>query len=139
MITMIRTFTELSNISSFDKRYEYLKVIGSVGRDVFGEDRYLNQQFYRSEDWRKIRDRVIVRDQGLDLGCRGYEILGNVIVHHMNPITVKDITCYNPDILDPEFLISTSLRTHLAIHYGDKSLLPPRLSFERKPGDTKLW
>lgn len=136
--TMIRTFKELSHISSFAERYEYLKLTGSVGRDVFGEERYLNQQFYRSEEWRRVRDYVIVRDLGLDLGCSGYEIPGLVIVHHMNPISVEDIIHSNLDILDPEFLISTSSQTHLAIHYGDRKLLP-RLSFDRKPGDTKLW
>lgn len=135
---MIRTFSKLIQKESFKDRYEYLKLSGSVGRDIFGEERYLNQFFYRSKEWRNIRDYVIVRDRGLDLGCPGYEIPGKIVVHHMNPMTIEDVLHSNQDILDPEFLISTSLQTHLAIHYGDRNLLP-RLSFERKPGDTKLW
>ena len=138
MTMTIRTFSKLQSFSTFEARYKYLKLSGSVGRDVFGEDRYLNQLFYRSKDWRKIRDHVIVRDRGLDLGCDGYEIPGKILVHHMNPMTIDDVLHSSQEILDPEFLISTSSKTHLAIHYGDKKFLP-RLSFERKPGDTKLW
>jgi hypothetical protein len=134
----IRTYSHLSGLKTFRDRYEYLKLDGLVGRDVFGRDRYLNQEFYRSEEWRSIRDFVIVRDNGLDLGCSGFEIPGKIIVHHMNPMTVEDIIHSNEEIFNPEFLISTSSKTHLAIHYGDKNLLP-RLSFDRKPGDTKLW
>lgn len=139
MTTKIRTLTNLSRLSGFKDRYNYLKLSGSVGRDVFGQDRYINQMFYQSSEWRKVRDYVIVRDQGLDLGCLGYEIAGKILVHHMNPMVVEDILPYlDPSVLDPEFLISTSSQTHLAIHYGNKNSLP-RLSFNRRPGDTKLW
>jgi len=135
---MIKTFSRLKRLRTFKERYEYLKLDGSVGNDVFGEDRYLNQNFYRSIEWRKIRDIVVVRDQGFDMGCVGYPISRTILVHHMNPISPTDIIHSNPDILDPEFLISVSVDTHLAIHYGDVKLLP-RLSIDRKPGDTKLW
>jgi len=135
---MIKTYSKLAILKTFGERYNYLKLSGSVGKDVFGQDRYLNQNFYRSIEWRKIRDIVVVRDQGLDIGCDGYPISGTIFIHHMNPISPDDIIHSNPDILDPEFLISVSGDTHLAIHYGDAKLLP-RLSINRNPGDTKLW
>lgn len=135
---MIRTYSVLKRLRGFEKRYEYLKLNGRVGRDVFGEDRYLNQLFYQSPEWRSVRDFVILRDNGFDLGCEGYEVHDKILVHHMNPMTIEDIERNNPKILDPEFLISTSYPTHLAIHYGDKNLLP-RFLTERTPGDTKLW
>jgi len=135
---MIRTYSKLKQLPDFQRRYEYLKLNGSVGRAVFGEDRYLNQLFYRSSEWRRVRDFVIIRDNGFDLGCDGYEIYDKVFIHHMNPLNIRDIENDNPQNLDPEFLISTSYKTHLAIHYGNINLLP-RLSAIRKPGDTKLW
>lgn len=135
---MIRTYTELSLLNSFADRYSYLKLEGQVGCATFGYDRYLNQILYRSKEWRKVRDLVIIRDNACDLGVEGYDLRDKVIVHHMNPITLEDIERRRDWILDPEFLICVSHRTHNAIHYGDESLLPV-LPIERKPGDTSPW
>lgn len=139
MVTMmIRTYSELRSHSTFEERYEYLKLRAVVGEATFGFDRYMNQQFYRSTEWRHVRDVVIARDLGLDLGVDGYEIYDKVIIHHMNPMTAKDLEKGDPRILDPEYLITTTHNTHQAIHYGDKNLLPQPL-VERRPGDTALW
>lgn len=135
---MIRTYRELSRLTTFRERFEYLKLSGRVGVDTFGYDRYLNQRFYTSSEWRNIRQHVIARDLGADLGIEGYEIYDKILIHHMNPIDSDDIVHGNLDILDPEFLISTSHRTHNAIHYGDDNQVPHQLA-ERRPGDTKLW
>lgn len=135
---MIRSYSELRRVQTFEKRFEYLKLKGSVGRSTFGFERYLNQQFYTSRQWRQVRDRVIARDVGMDLGVEGYEIYDRIIIHHMNPMTIEDIEHGNSDILDPEFLITTTHKTHNAIHYGDASLLP-KVLVERRPGDTRLW
>ena len=135
---MIRTYHELSQYESFEDRFRYLQLKGSVGRSTFGYDRYLNQRFYTSKQWRDVRNRVIARDLGLDLGCEGYEIYDKIVIHHMNPIVADDIRHSNEDILDPEFLITTTHETHNAIHYGDESLLRRPL-VERHRGDTKLW
>lgn len=135
---MIRTYSELRRISTFEDRFEYLKLKGSVGSSTFGFERYLNQQFYTSRQWRQVRDKVITRDNGMDLGIEGYDIYDRIIIHHMNPMTTEDIVHGNSDILDPEFLITTTHKTHNAIHYGDASLLP-KLLVERRPGDTRLW
>lgn len=135
---MIRSYTDLSRIQSFDDRYEYLKLNGSVGRSTFGFDRYMNQKFYTSTQWRHVRDLVIARDVGMDLGVDGYEIYDRITIHHMNPMTTGDIEEGDSSILDPEFLITTTHKTHNAIHYGDSSLLS-RLPVSRQPGDTKLW
>ena len=137
-MTMIRRYSELRHIPTFEERFEYLKLNGSVGRETFGFDRYINQRFYTSKEWRDIRHHVIARDLGLDLGAEGYEINSRILIHHMNPIEVDDILHKNDDILDPEFLITTCHNTHNAIHYGDSSLLPKPL-VERSRGDTKLW
>lgn len=137
-MTMIRRYSELRHIPTFEERFEYLKLNGSVGRETFGFDRYINQRFYTSKEWRDIRHYVIARDLGLDLGAEGYEINSRILIHHMNPIVVDDILHKNDDILDPEFLITTCHNTHNAIHYGDSSLLPKPL-VERSRGDTKLW
>lgn len=125
-------------IDSFEQRYKYLALRGSVGEATFGFDRYMNQQFYTSSQWRHVRNHVIARDKGCDLGVEGYEIHDRVIIHHMNPMTVENIVHGDDDILDPEFLITTTHRTHNAIHYGDERLLPRPL-VERRRGDTKLW
>lgn len=122
-----------------EERYRYLKLGGFVGQDTFGYERYLNQDFYRSREWRSIRDVVIARDLGCDLGVPGYEIHDRVYVHHMNPMVPDDIVHGNGDILDPEFLISVTHTTHNAIHFGDESKLPKIRFVERRPGDTKLW
>ena len=137
-MTMIRRYSELRHIPTFEERFDYLKLNGSVGRETFGFDRYINQRFYTSKEWRDIRHYVITRDLGLDLGVEGYEINSRILIHHMNPIVVDDILHKNDAILDPEFLITTCHNTHNAIHYGDSSLLPKPL-VERSRGDTKLW
>lgn len=134
----IRRFSELKKLKTFEERYDYLKLGGSVGRETFGFDRYLNQMLYSLNEWKKARRIVILRDNGCDLGIPGYDISGRLIIHHMNPITKQDIVEHNPDIFNPDFLICTSHNTHNAIHYGDESLLP-KLPVERMPGDTKLW
>lgn len=138
MSSRIRTYTELSRIETFADRYRYLALRGAVGASTFGFDRHINQKFYTSHEWRSIRDAVIVRDQGCDLGVGGYEVHDKIIIHHMNPMTVDNIIHGEGHILDPEFLISTTHRTHNAIHYGDERLLPRPL-VDRMPGDTKLW
>lgn len=135
---MVRTYSELRRLSSFEERYDYLKLRASVGEVTFGFERYLNQDFYRSRQWRDVREFVIARDEGMDLGIDGYEIYDRVIIHHMNPMRTEDLINGNEDVLDPEFLITTTHRTHNAIHYGDKSLLPTAL-VDRRPGDTRLW
>jgi hypothetical protein len=135
---MIRRYSDLRRLDTLEERYKYLALRGQVGDITFGFDRYLNQAFYRSAEWRNIRNNVIVRDNGCDLGIDGFDIHDRVYIHHMNPMNVKDIENGDPRILDPEFLISVTHRTHNAIHYGDEGLLP-RLLVERKPGDTKLW
>lgn len=134
----IRTYSELRQLESFEDRFRYLKLRGSVGESTFGFDRYINQQFYRSTQWKQVREEVIVRDYGLDLGCEGYEIHDRIIIHHMNPMNASGISDGDEDILDPEYLITTTHRTHNAIHYGDEKLLVKPL-VERRPGDTKLW
>jgi hypothetical protein len=134
----IKRYSDLLELTSIEERFDYLKLTGVVGRQSWGWDRYFNQRFYRSYEWKKVRDLVIIRDMGCDLGIPGYEIRDKILVHHMNPIWIDDIENRNPDILNPEFLICTSNLTHQAIHYGDKSLLPER-PIERRPGDTRLW
>ena len=135
---MIRTYSELSRFSSFKDRFSYLSLGGTVGIETFGFDRYLNQRFYTSWEWKRVRDYVISRDLGCDLGVEGYEIYDKILVHHMNPISESDITHGNEDILNPEFLITTTHRTHNAIHYGDEQLINIT-GVDRYPGDTKLW
>lgn len=134
----IRRYSELSQFTTFDDRFEYLKLEGSVGRTTFGFDRYINQGFYTSKEWKTLRNDVIVRDNGCDLGVSGYEIHVDMLVHHMNPMIPDDIINGNEWILNPEFLILTTKNTHNAIHYGNPSLLP-RVTTERRAGDTKLW
>lgn len=135
---MIRTYSELSMLTSFKDRFRYLKLDGAIGEATFGFDRYLNQLFYRSQRWRKIRDEVIVRDFGCDLGIEGYEIYKYAMIHHMNPITEKDIQDESEYLLNPEYLITTTQRTHNAIHYGDEDLLLT-IPVERTQNDTCPW
>lgn len=135
---MIRRYSELESLKTLEERYVYLRLSGSVGKTTFGWDRYFNQRFYHSTEWKSIRDKVIIRDCGCDLGIPGFEINDKILIHHMNPIWIEDLNRKNPDILNPEFLICTSPMTHQAIHYGDKSLLP-QVPIIRHPGDTKLW
>lgn len=135
---MIRSYSELRRLSTLKDRYNYLKLAGRVGESTFGFDRYVNQKFYRSYEWRQLRNQVIVRDSGCDLGVDGYEIHKGLYIHHMNPMALEDIRTGDESILDPEYLITVTHRTHNAIHYGDENLLPRPL-VERRPGDTKLW
>lgn len=138
-IMKIKTYKELSRLSTFEERFEYLRLGGQVGKDTFGFDRIFNQQFYRSKEWKALRDFVIIRDNGCDLGIDGYEIHGqNILIHHINPITLDDISERSDFLLDPEYLISTTHNTHNAIHYGDKSLLKTA-PIERSRNDTCPW
>ena len=136
--TIIRTYSELITLPTFEDRYSYLQLNGAVGKDTFGFDRYINQQFYRSKEWQRIRDEVIIRDNACDLGMEGYEIHGRIYVHHMNPIMVRDIQSNSDYLMNPEFLICTTHRTHNAIHYGDENLLA-RAPIERTKNDTCPW
>lgn len=138
MTVKIRRFSELMQIGTLEDRFDYLVLSGSVGRKTFGFDRYLNQRFYHSVEWHRIRDLVITRDYGCELGLKGYDITSKIIVHHMNPINSDDIRLKHLDILNPEYLVCCSLLTHEALHYGDKSLLPKPLK-PRYPRDTRLW
>lgn len=133
-----RSYSELRRLTTLEERFEYLRLKGQVGEATFGSERYLNQRFYTSAEWRHVRHLVIARDQACDLGIEGFEVHQRISIHHMNPISIDDFARGNEDILNPEFLISVSHRTHNAIHYGDSSLLPPRL-IERQAGDTTLW
>lgn len=138
MTSRTRSYSELEQLKTFEDRFTYLKMNGEVGRPTFGYDRYLNQKFYKSFEWKQIRNFVIVRDKGCDLGIDGYEIHGELLIHHMNPISPQDIQNGSRIVFDPEFLICTTSRTHLAIHFGDASLLP-QLPVIRFPGDTIPW
>ena len=134
----IKTYSELITISTFEERFEYLKLDGQVGVETFGFNRYLNQTFYKSDEWLSIRDYVITRDNGCDLGMEGYEIYGRILIHHINPITKDDIIQRSRILLDPENLITTVKRTHDAIHYGDSNLLM-KAPIERRKNDTCPW
>lgn len=134
----IRTYSELILLPTFEERYEYLKLGGSVGLETFGFDRYLNQAFYKSEEWQSVRDFVIVRDNGCDLAMRDRGIPNRIYIHHMNPITVDDILNRSDFLLNPDYLITTTHNTHNAIHYGDKNLLVVG-PIERRKNDTCPW
>lgn len=138
MLMSIRTYSELITLPTFEERYKYLQLSGFVGEETFGFDRYLNQNFYRSQEWKRIRDFVIIRDNGCDLGIEDREIFGKIIIHHMNPINIKDIRDVSDYLLNPEYLICTTHQTHNAIHYGDDNLLV-KGPIERSPNDTCLW
>ena len=138
MKNLIRTYSELITIPTFKERFEYLKLNGSVGLETFGHDRYLNQILYNSPEWRRFRPEIIVRDNGCDLACEGYEIFGKILIHHINPITAQDILNRNPKVFDPENVITTVHNTHNAIHYGDENLLITA-PIERSRNDTCPW
>lgn len=138
MKKMIRTYSELIKLKTFKDRFEYLKLDGIVGEETFGFDRYMNQIFYKSREWASVRRSVIIRDNGCDLGVEGYEIHGKILIHHMNPINLSDIVHKTDELLNPDYLITTVLSTHNAIHYGDASLLPV-LPIERRANDTCPW
>ena len=135
---MIRTYSELIRIPTYEERFRYLQLNGKIGLDTFGFDRYLNQQFYSSPEWRAVRDDIIIRDNGCDLGFEGYDIHGRIYIHHMNPISVRDIVDVTDYLLNPEYLICTTHITHNAIHYGDESLLI-LAPIERTKNDTCPW
>lgn len=139
VIVMIKSYTELSALKTFEERFEYLRMNGQVGVDTFGFDRIFNQRFYQSTEWKRVRDRVIVRDLGCDLGIEGHEIFGQrIIIHHLNPIRMEDIRSSSRFLLDPEYLITTIHSTHLAIHYGDENLII-KAPIERTRNDTCPW
>lgn len=133
-----RNYTELSRIDTFLERYRYLVLPGTLGTATFGFDRHVNQRFYKSTEWRHIRQHVIARDLGCDLGIADHEIFDKILIHHMNPMSANDIVDGNASIIDPEFLICTTHKTHNAIHFGDENQLP-KLQVQRSSGDTKLW
>lgn len=136
MIT--RTYNELIRFNTFEDRFSYLKLVGFVGESTFGFDRYLNQALYHSRRWRKVRDEVIIRDDGCDMGLADFVIYDKIIIHHMNPITIEDLEEENENIFNPNFLICVSASTHNAIHFGDDKIIP-RGPIRRCSGDTKLW
>ena len=135
---IIRTYSELIAFPTFEERFKYLQLNGQVGESTFGFDRYMNQVFYRSQKWKSIRDFVIIRDCGCDLGVEGYDIHGKIIIHHMNPLSMRDIETESDFLLNPDFLICTTHNTHNAIHYGDENLLV-NAPIERTKNDTCPW
>ena len=136
--TSIKTYSELITLPTFLERFRYLKLGGLVGKETFGFDRYLNQTLYRSVEWKRFRRDMILRDMGMDLACDGYEIVGKIMVHHIDPLTIQDIIRIDPKIFDPENVICTSMNTHNAIHYGDESLLITE-PIVRTKNDTCPW
>lgn len=134
----IRTYSELITLPTFEERFRYLKLDGAVGQDTFGFDRIFNQRFYKSREWKRVRDIVIARDMGCDLGIEDREIYGNIIIHHLNPISLEDLENHTDYLLNPEYLICTTHATHNAIHYGDESLLVTA-PIERTKNDTCPW
>lgn len=135
---MKRTYSELIRIPTFEERYQYLRLSGKVAEETFGFRRWLNQEFYHSDEWLKFRNKIIIRDNGCDLALDGFEIFGSIIIHHLNPITYEDILNRNPCVFDPDNVVSTKLPTHNAIHYGDESLIS-RIPIERTKNDTCPW
>jgi hypothetical protein len=134
----IRRYSELKRLNTFEERFEYLKLSGGVGRSTFGFDRYINQKFYTSYEWKQARNSVIIRDNGCDLGISGYEINGAILIHHLNPLDVEDIVHGEDWIFDTEYLITTTQITHNAIHFGNEKAYP-KVVIARNPNDTKLW
>ena len=135
---MIKTYSELMSFSTYEERFRYLQLKGAVGKDTFGYDRYLNQILYNSQEWKRFRDKIIIRDNGCDLACEGYDIHGRILVHHINPIRVDDVVNRNPIVFDPENVVCVTHNTHNAIHYGDESLLI-LAPVERTKNDTCPW
>ena len=135
----IKCYAELNLLPTFEERFEYLKLGGGVGTSTFGFDRYLNQKFYRSSQWKKIRDQIIIRDNGCDLGVEGYDIYNKILIHHMNPLRADDILNESEYLLNPEYLISVSNKTHDAIHYSNYDSIKPSYILERQPNDTCPW
>lgn len=136
---MLRTYSELKSLPTFIERFRYLKMNGEVGKETFGFERYLNQRFYKTPEWKQVRAYVITRDMGCDLGVTDRLIGGRILVHHLNPVTSKDLIAHSDWLINPEYLISVSERTHNALHYGDESLLMEDEIVERSPNDTIPW
>ena len=134
----IKTYSELITIQTFEERFKYLQLKGSVGKDTFGYDRYLNQVLYRSPEWKRLRNQIIIRDDGCDLACDGYDVYGKVLIHHLNPITVEDVLARSRKVFDPDNLVCVSHNTHNAIHYGDVDLLVTGPIIRTK-NDTCPW
>lgn len=134
----IKTYSELITIPTFEERFEYLQLKGSVGKDTFGYDRHLNQVLYRSPEWKRLRNQIIIRDCGCDLACEGYDIHSKVLIHHLNPITVEDVLARSRKVFDPDNLVCVSHNTHNAIHYGDVDLLVTGPIIRTK-NDTCPW
>ena len=137
-MTNIKTYSELITLPTFEDRYNYLRLNSSIGKETFGFDRYMNQNFYRSQEWKRVRDAVIIRDNGCDLGIEDREIYGRIYIHHMNPLLPKDFRYVTDFLLNPEYLICTTHSTHNAIHYGDEDLLI-KDPIARTPHDTCPW
>ena len=136
---MNRVYSDLRRLETFKERYKYLRLRGTVGDITFGHERFLNQRFYTSREWRQVRRDVIARDNGCDLGVSGYEIHDRVIIHHMNPMDKGQVVQFDEDLLNPDFLITTSHQTHNALHYGVEEIFDRPVFVERRPGDTLLW
>ena len=136
---MKKSYSELITFPTFHERFEYLKLEGLVGEETFGRSRMLNQAFYRSPEWKKLRDQIIIRDFGCDLGVIGYDISKRAIIHHINPLTKSQIANFSSALTDPENLITVSFLTHEAIHYGDDHILRNDVFTERRPNDTVPW
>ena len=136
---MIRTYSELSKLQTFEERFNYLKLGDRTGVTTFGFDRYLNQMFYSNPKWKEIRREIIMRDNGFEMGLKNYPINGSVYVHHMNPISIRDLEEWSEYLIEPEYLVSVSFKLHNAIHFGDGSILTSYEVVERSPNDTKLW
>ena len=135
----MRSYSELVKLPTFEERFEYLRLDGEVGEETFGFDRYINQSFYRCGEWKRVRDQVIVRDNGCDLGIPDRQLYDHIVIHHMNPVTREDLINKKDTLMDPEYLICVSIPTHNAIHYGDESQLVPSSLIERTPNDTCPW
>lgn len=133
-----RSYSELLQFKTFEERYQYLRLVGEVGNPTFGYDRYFNQLFYHSSEWRRTRNQIILRDNGCDLSMPDYEIHGRIYIHHINPITKQDVEEFSDNLFDPENLVCVTFDTHNAIHYGDERTLP-KIPIERVPGDTCPW
>lgn len=136
---MNKSYSELKLLDTFEERFKYLEIGGHIGIDTFGFNRYLNQNLYHSQEWLKVRDQVIIRDNGMDLGVEGYPVNGRIVIHHINPITIEDVLERNPQIFNLDNLISCSHQTHNAIHYGNEDYLSSFQVIERKPNDTCPW
>lgn len=139
MLSKVRSYQQLIRLPTFEERFNYLRLNSKVGEETFGFDRYFNQRFYRSSEWKQIRNQVIARDQGCDLAIFDRPIVGRIYVHHMNPISLEDIKDATDYLLNPDYLVCVSKETHDAIHYGDGSLLISTKPIERTAGDTRLW